>query len=478
MAFDASPSWSGFNYQGKVALYYALSLINADPVGTDFSDRALMLEDNEDFEILCNGNSVSIHQVKAYNSSAYSKYSDALLEITLELHKQPGVIGKIHTWKQINSKPNLQDLENSIKDDLKVLLDEYRDTNPKDGSSIIEKAVSTDSYRPKQAAILKAALPELTAAELFDVLNFIHGGQSDAINRLDSYLYEDNNRFCDLEEVNVKIKSGISIALEARNITCTSEQLEKTFHYFLGMMDRYIIQRHKTKQQEEKISIAFNEIIEVLENDHEDIGFEYLAYEFKNQFAHQIDEYISDPDDYTDPEENVICNLKEASNFLLNLSPMELWAYYRSFCPHINLAHDNNTTNAFATDFIGIRYVLIRILHEINFDRASHNASKYNFSYRTATPPHKSFLPTTITATARVTQIERQITSNPNMCETLFEIENLIYNGLEAHTFCPTSMAHTEAPQAEDEDPRTKRDDILKHITLVPISIAKEALNQ
>ncbi|PSV47916.1 ABC-three component system protein [Photobacterium sp. GB-36] len=477
MAFDASPSWSGFNYQGKVALYYALTLINADPVGTDFSDHALMLEDNEDFEILCNGNSVSVHQVKAYNSSSYGKYSDALLEITLELYKQPRVIGKIHTWKKINSKSNLPDLENSIKDDLKVLLDQYRNTNPKDGSSIIEKAVSTDRNKPKQAAILKAAFPGSTAVQLFEILNSIYRGQNDAINRLDSYLYDDGNRFCELEEINEKIKSEISIALEAHNITCTAEQLEKTFHFFLGMMDRYIIQRHKTKQQEEKISIAFNEIVKALENDHEDIGDEYLAYEFKNQFAYQIDEYISDPDDYTYPEENVLCNLKEASKFLLNLSPMDLWAYYRSFCPHIDLAHDHNMKNAFATDLQGIRYVLIRILHEINFGRASHNASKYNFSYRATTPPYKSFLPTTITSTARVTQIERKITSNPNVCETLFEVENLIYSGLEAHTFCPTSMAHTDAPLAEDEDPRTKRDDILKHITLVPISTAKEALN-
>lgn len=477
MAFDASPSWSGFNYQGKVALYYALSLINASPVETDFSDSALMLEDNEDFEILCNGISVSIHQVKAYNSSTYGKYSDALFEITLELYKQPGVIGKIHTWKKINSKPNFQDLKASITDDLKILLDHYLNTNPKDGSSIIEKAVSTDKNKPKQAAILKAAFPEYTVTELFEVLDSIYRGQNDAINRLDSYLYQDGNRFCELEEINEKIKSEISIALEARNITCTTEQLEKTFHYFLGMMDRYIIQRHKTKQQEEKISIAFNEIIEVLENDHEDISSEYLAYEFKNQFAHQIDEYISDPDDYTDPEENVLCNLKEASKFLLSLSPMDLWSYYRSFCPHIDLAHHNNTINALATNPEGIRHVLIRILHEVNFDRALNNASKYNFSYRTAIPPYKSFLPTTITSTARVTQIERKITSNPNVCETLFEVENLIYSGLEAHTFCPTSMAHTEAPQAEDEDPRTKRDDILKHITLVPISTAKEALN-
>ncbi|WP_157939556.1 hypothetical protein [Vibrio splendidus] len=51
MAFDASPSWSGFNYQGKVALYYTLRQINSLPLNTDFSNLSLVLEDNEDFEI-------------------------------------------------------------------------------------------------------------------------------------------------------------------------------------------------------------------------------------------------------------------------------------------------------------------------------------------------------------------------------------------------------------------------------------------
>ncbi|WFN57301.1 hypothetical protein [Dickeya lacustris] len=44
MAFDASPSWSGFNYQGKVAIYHTLTLINQQPVDTDFSNWSLMLE--------------------------------------------------------------------------------------------------------------------------------------------------------------------------------------------------------------------------------------------------------------------------------------------------------------------------------------------------------------------------------------------------------------------------------------------------
>lgn len=476
MAFDASPSWSGFNYQGKVALYYSLRLINSTLVESDFTHYSLMLEGTEDFEILYDGSPVSIHQVKAYNSSNYSKYSNALLEITIELYKQPIVVGKIHTWKQINPKQDFNDLENSIKNDLKVILEQYQNSNPKNGSTILEKAASSENNKPKLAAIIKAALPDRTELELFDILNSIYTGQNDALARLDVYQYEDDNKYCDISEINNKIKSEISRALDARSITVTLEQQESTFHYFLGVMDKYIIQRHKTKQNEKKIQITFSEIIQVLAADHEDIGNEYLACKFKEKFARLIDEYIEDPEDYEEPEGNELCNLKEVRKILLSLNPQELWAHYRTFSPHIYLKHDNNTDNALVTDTDGIRYVLIKIFHKINFERASHNASNNMFTYRTTTAPHQNYLPTTITNTARATKVERQITSNPNMSEILFEIENLIYNGLEAHTFSPTSMVHTEAPQAEDEDPRSKREEVLKQITLVPISAAKDAL--
>ena len=126
MAFDASPSWSGFNYQGKVAIYYTLKLINMESVDQDLSNYSLMLEATEDFEIRKDGNPISFHQVKAYNSSSYSEYSEALLGITLELSKHKSAYGKIHTWKVINSKPKCKDLTESIKSDLSSRFDEYK----------------------------------------------------------------------------------------------------------------------------------------------------------------------------------------------------------------------------------------------------------------------------------------------------------------------------------------------------------------
>lgn len=100
MAFDASPSWSGFNYQGKVALYHSLKIINSHLYDEERYDFELMLENTEDFEIVKAGESISLHQVKAYNNSNYSNYANALLEITLELYKNQTSKGYMHTWKK------------------------------------------------------------------------------------------------------------------------------------------------------------------------------------------------------------------------------------------------------------------------------------------------------------------------------------------------------------------------------------------
>ena len=478
MAFDASPSWSGFNYQGKVAIYCALQKINQAPSGTDLSKYSLMLENVEDFEILLDGKSISLHQVKAYNSSTYSDYSNALLSLTLELYKQPDITGRIHTWKLINPKPGCLSLIESIKNDLEYILNQYKIKNPKDGSTILEKAASSDKNIEKTAAILRAAFPNKTSNELYTLLDSIYRDQNFDLARLDSYKYDDGNSFCDINEVNNKIKCEIEKAMKARSVPITTDQLDKTFHYFLGMMDRYIIQRHKTKQSEIKIPIKFNEITYALENDHADISQEYLALKFKERFLHLIDEYIGDDEDYQTPESDEICNLKEIRKFLFGLAPLELWVHYRNFSPQIDLQHSNHTENAFSINDDGIRYNLIKIFHSMDVGRVSHNSSKHMFTYCTRVTPHQHYLPTTITNSGSLAQIEKKIVSNINLTEILYEVGNLVYNQSDQHTFALNSVVHTEAPSTEDEDPRTKRHEVLKQITLVPILTAKDALNK
>lgn len=79
---DAIPTWSGFNYQGKMMLLHVLELINQ--IDKDEGTYSVELEKTEDFCIICDSEYTSFHQVKAYLSknkwSSYREAMDKLLQ--------------------------------------------------------------------------------------------------------------------------------------------------------------------------------------------------------------------------------------------------------------------------------------------------------------------------------------------------------------------------------------------------------------
>lgn len=78
---DAIPTWSGFNYQGKMMLLYVLELINqiAKDKNKDIDAYSVELEKTEDFCIICDSEYKSFHQVKAYLSNFYVKMNFRVL---------------------------------------------------------------------------------------------------------------------------------------------------------------------------------------------------------------------------------------------------------------------------------------------------------------------------------------------------------------------------------------------------------------
>ncbi|WP_371927681.1 dsDNA nuclease domain-containing protein [Pseudomonas sp. SJZ080] len=70
---SAISSWSGFVYQGKVALYHCLKLMESGD-----EDFELQLDSTDDFAIYKNGCLISAHQVKAKVGKNRSSYIDAL----------------------------------------------------------------------------------------------------------------------------------------------------------------------------------------------------------------------------------------------------------------------------------------------------------------------------------------------------------------------------------------------------------------
>jgi hypothetical protein len=84
---DATPTWNGFNYQGKIGLYVCLCIIKQTYTSGSasknldhqyFDQFSIEYEWIEDFSILKNDEYLSIHQVKHYNASAFSHYLDAI----------------------------------------------------------------------------------------------------------------------------------------------------------------------------------------------------------------------------------------------------------------------------------------------------------------------------------------------------------------------------------------------------------------
>ncbi|WP_122687917.1 ABC-three component system protein [Pseudomonas viridiflava] len=472
MAFDASPSWSGFNYQGKVALYYALVLINKKTADADLSAYSLMLESTEDFEIKKNDESLSIHQVKAYNKSTFEKYSNALIEIILELYKQPNVLGFVHTWKAINNRPKFNSLIESIKNDLTLIYDEYKHSADKFATTI-GKAASDSKKITKTSAILRYAFPTKSADELYAILEEILIKKNDALSRVESYEYDDKKKYCDLDDINKKIKKQISLAFQARKKIVTEDHLDKAFHHYLGIIDKHIIYRHKKKAEANKLPISIDTLILVLETDLEDISKEYLVSKFKERFSYQIDQYMSDEVDYPDIDNYQACNLQAACAILLALHPHELWEHYRSFSPQLLLDDSSNTNNAFTYNDEGIRLYLLKILHSVDIANSAPNAARYQFTYRSSTPPFQNFLPTTITNNGRFDLTSKQMNSNPCLSELLYEIENLIHCGETDHIFYPDAEKNTEAPMEVDADQRLKRIETFKSINVVPLKRAK-----
>ncbi|EIA1343661.1 hypothetical protein C4G95_RS23340 [Vibrio parahaemolyticus] len=89
---SAISSWSGFVYQGKVALYHSLKLILDGDL-----DFELQLDSSDDFAIYKAGKLHSAHQVKAKISKYRSGYAKALEQSTLiEYDKAKGTTRYFH----------------------------------------------------------------------------------------------------------------------------------------------------------------------------------------------------------------------------------------------------------------------------------------------------------------------------------------------------------------------------------------------
>ncbi|WP_413675805.1 ABC-three component system protein [Pantoea dispersa] len=107
---SAVSSWSGFVYQGKIALYHSLKIIHEGDL-----DFELQLDSSDDFAIYKNGKLHTAHQVKAKISNYRSGYTKALEQSTLiEYDKIKGTARYFHVSVPLNNTDDHRGINGEI----------------------------------------------------------------------------------------------------------------------------------------------------------------------------------------------------------------------------------------------------------------------------------------------------------------------------------------------------------------------------
>ncbi|MGE6489191.1 ABC-three component system protein [Paenisporosarcina sp. NPDC076898] len=272
---DASPSWNGYNHQGKVGIYVVLKMINELQLDKESSKKyELELEWLEDFSIKVDGKYKFIHQVKTYNESGPANYKDAiwsLLAKTLDIEEVN--YAYLHVTKALSRLENL-------KENLLTYTAPIENKKDPDGSD--DSEVTLGKKRKY-----------FTPKECHDYVKK-SGKYDEVFNKFKLYNYGENSQHCTMDEIEAMIKNELETIL---GDTATLIHLDRAYYQLLGLVDRNIRERHNSIQRgenEEKVTINFENIYIIATTNYEIFSKEYASYYLKNHFNYITRDYLDE----------------------------------------------------------------------------------------------------------------------------------------------------------------------------------------
>lgn len=324
--WDATNSWSGYNYQGRIALFVVLKKINElISIGKmdEIEKYSLELEWLEDFSILYKSDDgvqyKTIHQVKAKDKHNIADYEDALVKLYYKIANYKTIeYAYLHVCKSINY--NKDEWNDNVKGlvlncrQIKTLQDNiisYKSSSEKEKEvkkiytsgrkSDINKLVK--QYNEKYFANKKITVnnvDNILDKILSDLQLQIEMSQKNVkdedIRKIELYSYPNNDVYCTLDEINDLIKT--EIVNYWRNTgtegwKCTDQGFcEMIFLCLQGLIDKHITQRHIQYSKITERRIGFELITEVLDSDDSiKRSEEYYLYNIKNKLLMMCDEY-------------------------------------------------------------------------------------------------------------------------------------------------------------------------------------------
>jgi len=491
MAHDASATWSGFNYQGKIALFHTLKLIiQKVSSGQSLNDYQLILENNEDFDINGPGGYESFHQVKAINETAYSKFQDALLAMLLQLDMPDfhPVQGYIHTWHPLNWQGN-GSFPNQLKSTIQKVIN---DKAANQGNCTITKSLNTATGVSKAVKILRQAIQADSRMNDFSSVETVLQGIVDnrsanaVLNRVKQYDYGNGTLSCSIENIDTLVKEKIEELQRLSRIEIDQAATDKIYCQLLRLLDENVITKHADLTNTNLNPIEITHLFEIVTDENiRDSDEAYLASQFKLVFVSTFEKFLEDdelcPMELAEDYSNGVSKLNSVMQVLLSLPDTELWDYYKNLSPQVAFEDNNVITQAFYTEVANIRNFLFLIFSRLCDTKLKHLKDKQKFKYFVGS---ESYLPTTIgNITKR--QIVRDLMRSPQAIVTLFEVSTLVSGDDRAPMINNFAMeysnqAHVDIEEFYSSQPvedKEKISQISKSIRLINMDTAIQEVN-
>ena len=493
--FDAMNSWSGYNHQGKLSLWYAISEITKlwDSRITETENIAklhpyfLEIEYMEDFaigkaEIEKDGKTklsyISVHQVKNRDDQNVKSYESALLGLLSHVRDHPEIkTAMLHTTVSVKtSKDGLSaDIAGFLKEPSYLKKDESEIKSKRKDSSFREQFTRKSRRYPKnlKANLIHALqLRSPTEKELNDTnldtafdaylevikterekLRSVQSDQIDIVSVCNYLIDGKTEDHCEVDAAAKLLLTAIqsfykTVYTDPGDYKTTPAYAEECFRWLLQKLDEYIVERDLHfdlyKKGVKDRCIYFSVIYEWLVSDkiHEN-DTPYYLFHIKETMFQKMEEYCNrcnKPESFCKE-----CRLEECQNKLRKLTFNELRQFSYFTNPRVNKELSMQSYADFLGD--GVKEPFSKGLRDIakpfDSDRTAISYKSSDQKLYTLTTLHKEH------SEDDDVVIATEIYRNKNVYELLMDITGLISKDIDITSI--QDLVHSAGPRINSQ---------------------------